>query len=139
MRWLAGILLLLLLGLQYRLWVGDGSLAEVHALKGEIVAQKVELKRLRIRNQALQAEVQDLREGLDALEERARSELGMIKQGEVFLQVIEERGDGQDGEPLAASQNKLPVTRDGGSKSMRGDRVEELVRRDAAVDAGGDP
>jgi cell division protein FtsB len=139
MRWLAGILLLLLLGLQYRLWVGDGSLAEVHALEDEIVAQNAELKRLRTRNQALEAEVEDLREGLDALEERARSELGMIKQGEIFLQVIEERGDGPDAEPLAAPRGKLPATRDGGSKSTRGDRVEELVRRDAAVDAGGDP
>jgi cell division protein FtsB len=94
MRWLAGILLLVLLGLQYRLWVGDGSLTQVQALKDEIIAQKAELKQLRTRNQALEAEVQDLREGLDALEERARSELGMIKHGELFLQVIEEPGNG---------------------------------------------
>jgi cell division protein FtsB len=89
MRWLAGILLLVLLGLQYRLWVGDGSLSQVQALRDEIAAQKTELKQLQTRNQALEAEVQDLHEGLDALEERARSELGMIKQGELFLQVIE--------------------------------------------------
>ena len=87
MRWLAGILLLLLLGLQYRLWVGDGSLEQVNALRAEIAAQEEELVALRERNQALAAEVQDLREGLDALEERARSELGMIKQGEIFLQI----------------------------------------------------
>jgi cell division protein FtsB len=89
MRWIAGILLVCLLVLQYRLWVGDGSLAEVHDLKEEIAAQKAELARLRTRNQALEAEVQDLRSGLDALEERARTDLGMIKQGETFLQVIE--------------------------------------------------
>jgi cell division protein FtsB len=89
MRWIAGILLVCILVLQYRLWVGDGSLAEVQDLKEEIAAQKAELARLRSRNQALEAEVQDLRSGLDALEERARTDLGMIKQGETFLQVIE--------------------------------------------------
>jgi cell division protein FtsB len=89
MRWLAGVLLFLLLWLQYRLWVGEGSLAEVQALRGEIAAQREEIAQMRARNEALQAEVQDLREGLDALEERARSELGMIKDGEVFLQIID--------------------------------------------------
>jgi cell division protein FtsB len=89
MRWIAGILLVCLLVLQYRLWVGDGSLAEVHALREEIAGQKAELAQLHARNQVLEAEVQDLRSGLDALEERARTDLGMIKPGEVFLQVIE--------------------------------------------------
>jgi cell division protein FtsB len=89
MRWLTVFLLLLLLWLQYRLWVGEGSLAEVNALRTEIAAQKDEIAQMQARNDALEAEVQDLREGLDALEERARSELGMIKEGEVFLQVIE--------------------------------------------------
>jgi cell division protein FtsB len=96
MRWLAAALLLSLIWLQYRLWVGDGSLAEVRGLRQEIAAQQEELKQLRARNHALEAEVQDLHEGLDALEERARSELGMIKQGEVFLQVIEEASPGAD-------------------------------------------
>ena len=90
MRWLALILFLLLVWLQYRLWVGEGSLAEVRALRGEIATQKDELTKMQARNDALDAEVQDLREGLDALEERARSELGMIKEGEIFLQIIEE-------------------------------------------------
>ena len=84
------VLLLILVGLlQYRLWVGEGSLAELHSLKQEIAAQEAELGRLAERNRALQAEVEDLRTGLDALEERARGELGMIKPGEIFLQVIE--------------------------------------------------
>jgi len=93
MRWFIGLLLLLLLALQYRLWTGNGSLAEVQALRDEISAQKAELEQLRARNQVLEAEVIDLHEGLDALEERARSELGMIKRGEIFLQVIEEPAD----------------------------------------------
>lgn len=86
------VLLLALVGfLQYRLWIGEGSLAEVHGLKQEIAAQEAELTRLTARNRELQAEVDDLRTGLDALEERARGELGMIKPGEIFLQVIERR------------------------------------------------
>lgn len=84
------VLLLVLVGfLQYRLWVGEGSLAEVHSLRQAITAQEEELERLAMRNRELQAEVDDLRTGVDALEERARVELGMIKPGEIFLQVIE--------------------------------------------------
>ena len=89
MRWLTGILILLLIALQYRLWVGGGSLADLHVLKREIALQEAEIKRLSARNQELQAEVEDLKQGLDAVEERARSELGMIKPGETFIQVIE--------------------------------------------------
>ena len=89
MRLIIGILLVLLLLLQYRLWVGEGSLAEVSNLQREIAAQQQELAKLRQRNRALQAEVQDLKQGLEAIEERARSELGMIKEGETFYQVIE--------------------------------------------------
>jgi len=88
MRWFAGLLLFLLLGLQHRLWVG-GGLAEVRALRDRIDAQQAELEQLRARNRTLEAEVLDLSEGVEALEERARSELGMIKDGELFLQIIE--------------------------------------------------
>ena len=89
MRVLILSLLLILGWLQYRLWVGEGSLAEVHALKTDITEQTQEIAALRARNQALAAEVANLKEGNQALEERARMGLGMIKQGEVFLQVIE--------------------------------------------------
>lgn len=89
MRLLIVLLLVLVAFLQYRLWVGEGSLAEVHALKQEIADQEAELARLMARNRELQAEVDDLRTGINALEERARGELGMIKPGEIFLQVIE--------------------------------------------------
>ena len=89
MYWLILVLILLLGALQYRLWVGEGSIAELHSLKREIALEESELERLRARNRALQAEVDDLREGSEAIEERARSELGMIKPGEIFIQVIE--------------------------------------------------
>lgn len=131
MRWLAGILLLVLLGLQYRLWVGDGSLAQVQALRQEIASEKDELKQLRTRNKVMEAEVQDLRVGLDALEERARSELGMIKQGELFLQVIEETEHSLD---AAAPPDKKPEP-DQNKSEGNGD----LARRDVVPEVGRNP
>ncbi len=84
-------ILSLLLGLlQYKLWVGDGSLSELWNLKQKISAQEMDNTALRQRNQQLEAEVRDLKEGLDAAEERAREELGMVKRGEVFYLVVEE-------------------------------------------------
>jgi len=90
MRWWLWALLILLVLLQYRLWVGDGSLAEVWRLHGQVEAQKAENERLRERNQALDAEVQDLKQGQAAIEERAREELGMIREDETFYQIVEE-------------------------------------------------
>ena len=89
-RWVILGLLLLLGLLQYRLWLGEGSLAELHALRAQIDEYREELKQLEARNLALAAEVEDLRSGVEAIEDRARSELGMIQRGEVFLQVIEQ-------------------------------------------------
>jgi cell division protein FtsB len=80
----------MLLLLQYRLWVGEGSLAEVHALKKQVESSSAELEIMRQRNNALHAEVQDLKKGLDAIEERARSELGMIREKEEFYQIVDE-------------------------------------------------
>ena len=97
MRWLVGLLVALLLLLQYRLWIGDGSLAEVWDLYQQVETQREENQRLRERNQALEAEVEDLKQGLEAIEERAREELGMIKDDETFYQIIEEPSDA-DGE-----------------------------------------
>lgn len=85
------VILFVLLGLlQYKLWVGDGSLSEVWQLKQKIGAQETDNRALKQRNQQLEAEVRDLKEGLDAAEERAREELGMVKRGEVFYLVVEE-------------------------------------------------
>jgi cell division protein FtsB len=98
MRWIGWLLFVLLLSLQYRLWVGDGSLAEVWDLYQQVETQRDENQRLLERNQALEAEVQDLKQGLEAIEERAREELGMIKEGETFYQIIEPPSDPADGE-----------------------------------------
>jgi cell division protein FtsB len=89
MRKLLILLLLLLVYLQYRLWFGDGSLQEVWELHREVEAQREENLQLRERNAALEAEVRDLQEGLDAIEEHAREDLGMVKEGETFYQLVE--------------------------------------------------
>ena len=88
MRWLLIILAVLFLALQYRLWVGDGSLAEVWRRHKAVEEQREENASLRDRNEALEAEVRDLKTGSAAIEERARNELGMIKEGETFYQVV---------------------------------------------------
>jgi len=88
-RWLTLVLIALLFGLQYKLWVGDGSLAEVWQLRQSLAEQRKENAQLAERNAALEAEVKDLKQGLDAVEERARAELGMIKDDEVFYQIVE--------------------------------------------------
>jgi len=84
------VVLLLLIGLlQYRLWFGDGNLLEFHRLNERIEELRHEGDKRRERNAALEAEVMDLKQGLDAIEERARWDLGMIKEGETFVQIID--------------------------------------------------
>ncbi len=83
---LLGILVLL----QYPLWFGDGGVIAVWRLNREIAAQQKENAQLKERNQTLEAQVNDLKQGLEVIEGRARSELGMVKKGETFYQVIEE-------------------------------------------------
>ena len=91
MRFIAIILGLLFLILQYDLWLGEGSLATVWRLQQEITAQKEENKKISERNKALVAEVNDLKKGKSAIEERARNELGMIKKGETYIQVVDDK------------------------------------------------
>ena len=89
MKIIAFFLLTLLIWLQYKVWLQDGGIPEVLQLEQEVEEVKTEVKSLRERNASLDAEVKDLKKGLDAIEERARSEMGMIKEGEVYYQVIE--------------------------------------------------
>src|SRR5512135_224386 len=88
MRVVTYILLALLLLLQYPLWLGKGSWLKVWDMGKQVEAQKQINEQTQKRNAALDAEVRDLKSGTDAIEERARSELGMVKQREVFFQVI---------------------------------------------------
>ncbi|MGB7934352.1 MAG: cell division protein FtsB [Gammaproteobacteria bacterium] len=89
MRKLILFLVILLVYLQYRLWLGDGGLLELWNVHQEVEAQRDENARLRERNEALDAQVLDLKQGLDAIEERAREDMGMVKQGETFYQIVE--------------------------------------------------
>ncbi len=91
MRWLIAVLLFLLVALQVSLWFGDGSLVSAWRLQERIEQQQKENEQLAERNRILEAEVNDLKQGVDAIEERARSELGMVKQGETFYQIVEEK------------------------------------------------
>ncbi len=86
------ILSLLFVALVLRLVFGDGSVQEVWRLHQEVDKQRLEIELLQQRNQALNAEVMDLKKGLQAVEERARAELGMIREGEVFYQFIDREG-----------------------------------------------
>ena len=90
LRWVLLGLVLLLGWLQYRLWFGIGSAGEVAGLEAQVEHQRRENSGLEERNAALAAEVRDLKEGVAAVEERARSELGMIKPGELFYRVVED-------------------------------------------------
>lgn len=89
MKIIAFVLLFLLIWLQYKIWLQDGGIPEVIQIQQEVEEVKTEVQQLQERNSSLDAEVKDLKKGLDAIEERARSEMGMIKQDEVYYQVIE--------------------------------------------------
>lgn len=77
--------------LQYPMWLGKGGWLRVWETDQKVRAQRESNQKLQVRNAALDAEVRDLKQGLEAVEERARSELGMIRQDEVFFQVMDER------------------------------------------------
>lgn len=87
-----GIFILILVLLQYRLWMGNGSMMEVHKLENQIEQMQEQNHNLKERNLSLAAEVVDLKEGQDAIEERARSEMGMIKYDETFYQIVDYSG-----------------------------------------------
>jgi len=87
---LIALLAVLLALVQFRLWVGDESLAEVWRLRQAIDSQTSENVLLKSRNQRLEAEVRDLKNGLEAVEERARLELGMIRKDEIYFQIVED-------------------------------------------------
>ena len=87
MRILAGVLCALILAIQYPLWLGKGGWLRVWDVDRQVAAQNLKNEGLEQRNGALAAEVKDLKQGTDAIEERARYELGMVKNDEVFFQV----------------------------------------------------
>ncbi|WP_441303066.1 FtsB family cell division protein [Cellvibrio sp. QJXJ] len=90
MKWLLLVLIILLSYLQYRLWIGDGSLAHAHRLENEIKLQQAEIDRMRERNRILDVEVEELKTGLDTIEERARNDIGLIKKDETFFIILDD-------------------------------------------------
>lgn len=93
LRYVALILLILLIALQVRLWSGHGGLHEVWRLRERVEEQKAENAKLKARNDTLAAEVEDLKHGDEAIEERARAEIGLLKPGETFYQVVDPDAD----------------------------------------------
>ncbi len=88
MRVIVFVLVVTLIYLQYILWFSKGGIRDEQMLKHTVSEQQAEISVLKERNQALAAEVLDLKQGMDAIEELARSEMGMIKDGELFFQII---------------------------------------------------
>ncbi|MDR3298992.1 MAG: cell division protein FtsB [Candidatus Accumulibacter sp.] len=104
MRWLSTILIALLILLQYPLWLGKGGWLRVWDAARQVERRKENTHTLEVRNAALDAEVRDLKQGYDAIEERARFELGMIRQDEVFVQIPEKA----DEEALPGKTSRPP-------------------------------
>ena len=92
LRWVGLILVVILIALQLKLWVGGGGMAEVESLRVSVKKQTEDNAALQKRNEALGADVEDLKHGEQATEARARQELGLIKPGETFYQVVEKPG-----------------------------------------------
>jgi cell division protein FtsB len=101
MRAFSIILAALIILLQYPLWLGKGGWLRVWEVDRQVSAQKEGNARLRVRNDALDAEVRDLKQGYDAVEERARYELGMVKQDEIFFHVLDKTPAAQAAEPAS--------------------------------------
>ena len=89
MRWIKLILVALILLLQYPLWLGKGSWLKVWDIDRQVEAQKQVNEKTQTRNTVLDAEVRDLKQGTEAIEERARSELSMVKRDEIFFQIVD--------------------------------------------------
>ncbi|MEY4961092.1 MAG: hypothetical protein RL610_1271 [Pseudomonadota bacterium] len=96
MKLLAIALVSMIALLQYPLWLGKGSWLQVWEINQQLISQRETNKEWTVRNAGLDAEVRDLKQGYDAIEEIARSELGMIKQGEIFFQVVDNNEDNVD-------------------------------------------
>src|SRR6185503_8790195 len=102
MRWLALAFAALIVALQYPMWLGKGGWLQVREYDRQLAAQREANARLKVRNDALDADVRDLKTGNEAIEERARAELGMIRQDEVFFQI---QSGGAGVKPAAPPRN----------------------------------
>ena len=106
MKWLAAALAVAVILLQYRVWFSPDGVREVVRLRGAVAAQRAQNDQLAERNRQLAAEVRDLKTGMDALEERARSDLGMIARNETFYQVVPARPAGATHTPTRTTASR---------------------------------
>ena len=90
MKWIIAVLVLIILGLQYRLWFGEGSVEQIVQLQREIDQQKIDNAALEERNRALMAQIRELKEGTASIEAKARTDMGMIKEGETFYFIADD-------------------------------------------------
>jgi len=88
MKIIIPLIILLIVHLQYRLWFGDGSIAQINEYQQRLDELKQEADKRNLRNESLRAEVLDIKKGQEAIEERARDELGMIREDETFFQIV---------------------------------------------------
>ena len=139
MKALAGCLLALLVALQWRLWFGEGSVQEVARLAEQARAARAEVVRLQGRERALGAEVADLKSGLDAIEERARTELGMLDEHETFFRFVRGAGEGADAPDGAGAPDAAPPRRAEATSALpEGDGDVEVLDAAAARAATSD-
>jgi cell division protein FtsB len=106
MRWLTVAFAALLVAIQYPLWIGKGGWYRVAELEQHVQAQRDANATLKVRNDALSADVKDLQTGTEAIEERARAELGLVKSDEIFVQIIDAD------KSMAPSPNRIATTSD---------------------------
>jgi cell division protein FtsB len=92
MKWIIAVLIIIILGLQYRLWFGEGSVEQIVQLQREIDKQKIENAGLEERNRVLMAQIKELKEGTESIEAKARTDMGMIKEGETFYFITDSAG-----------------------------------------------
>lgn len=107
MKWFLGVLAVLVLLLQYRIWVARDGVREVLQLRDAVATQHAENQRLQERNRQLAAEVRDLKQGFAALEEQARSELGLISSNETYYQVVPPQAAPAAAPPAPAAEAPL--------------------------------
>ncbi|WP_129647147.1 cell division protein FtsB [Peristeroidobacter agariperforans] len=124
MKILAAALVIVLVLLQYRLWLGDGGMREVYQLRADIEKQREVNRELKERNRTLAAEVQDLKKGTVAIEERARTDLGMVGRGETFYQVVEPKPTVHPATPAAPPSE----SEESGSGSSRGNSPASVIQ-----------
>ena len=106
-RVIFGVLLLMFVGLQYKLWFDKGSVPRAHALEQDLAEIRAKNEEAKQKNAVLEADVRDLEKAGEAIEERARSELGMVKKGETLIQV-KERPVATPASPASSTESKKP-------------------------------